>query len=75
MLKDSTIEAEFFCGCWFEFKNSSDVTQSCMYHNKKLVMRSDVRKNFDSPISKAMPLDPELYADDLLDKPKKRKKR
>lgn len=40
------VECEFACGCWFDFKSSEEVTQSCMYHNGKLLMRSDVKKHF-----------------------------
>lgn len=42
----SLIEAEFQCGCWFDYNKSEEVTQSCIYHNKKLLMRSDVKNHF-----------------------------
>jgi hypothetical protein len=42
------IEAEYECGCWFDYDSSDDVTQSCMYHNLRLLMRSDVKKDFAS---------------------------
>jgi len=40
------IDAEYFCGCWFEYDTSEEVTQSCLYHKKKLLMRSDTKKDF-----------------------------
>lgn len=40
------IEAEYECRCWFEYESSEQVTQSCMYHNGRLLMRSDVKKDF-----------------------------
>ncbi len=40
------IECEYDCGCWFDFDVSGQVTQSCMYHNKRLLMRSDAKKDF-----------------------------
>jgi hypothetical protein len=40
------IEAEYECGCWFDYDSSEQVTQSCIYHNKRLLMRSDVKKDF-----------------------------
>ena len=44
--RTSKIECEFQCGCWFDFDSSEQVTQSCMYHNKRLLMRSDVKSHF-----------------------------
>ena len=44
---EGTIECSYDCGCWFDFKHVNEVTQSCMYHNTKLLMRSDVKKVFE----------------------------
>ncbi len=54
------IDCEYACfdcySCWFEFETPEEVTQSCMYHNGRLLMRGDVMKTFDrtekSPSSK-----------------------
>ncbi len=40
------IDCEYACFCWFEYDTSEEVTQSCMYHNGKLLMRSDTKKDF-----------------------------
>ncbi len=47
-----TIDCHYDCQCWFEFKSSEEVTQSCIYHNKRLIMRSDVKKHFDNNYKK-----------------------
>jgi hypothetical protein len=40
------IECSYDCGCWFDYDSSEEVTQSCIYHQKKILTRSDVRKDF-----------------------------
>ena len=69
-----TIEAEFLCGCWFDFENKEEVTQQCMYHNQKLVMRSDVKKMFDKPSNNVVNIFDTEYTPAPVDRSKKRKR-
>lgn len=49
------IDCEYACFCWFEFDTSEEVTQSCMYHKGRLLMRSDTKKDFAN--TKAKPVE------------------
>jgi hypothetical protein len=43
LLNQNKIDAEYECSCWIEYDSSEMVLQSCPYHSKRLIMRSDAR--------------------------------